>query len=72
MPTNVCTDGTVCLAGGSTPYEGRMEVCAHGTWGTQCGPTDSYIMLLPSGLKSTHLFQKQCNNRKHHILLFLL
>ena len=33
---NVCANGSVHLAGGYTPYEGRVEVCAHGSWGTVC------------------------------------
>lgn len=31
-----CTDGEVSLVGGSTPNEGRVEVCMDKTWGTVC------------------------------------
>ena len=31
-----CTDGAARLQGGSSPYEGRVEVCLHGRWGSVC------------------------------------
>ena len=35
-----CSDGEVQLVGGSTPNEGRVEICINQAWGTICG--DSY------------------------------
>ena len=32
----ICQDGEIRLAGGSTPYEGRVEICLNETWGTVC------------------------------------
>ena len=31
-----CSDGDVRLEGGSTEYEGRVEICLKQVWGTIC------------------------------------
>ena len=31
-----CTNGEVSLFGGSSPREGRVEICVNGTWVTSC------------------------------------
>ena len=31
-----CTDGDIRLVGGSTKYEGRVEICINSVWGTIC------------------------------------
>ena len=35
-PAN-CPDGEMRLFGGSSPLEGRVEICANRAWGTVCG-----------------------------------
>ena len=46
--TGVCTYGNVQLVGGSSIYEGRVEVCLGDEWGTVCddswGSTDATIV----------------------------
>ena len=32
----MCPSGDVRLAGGSTAYEGRVELCYNNAWGTVC------------------------------------
>lgn len=31
-----CTNGNVRLVGGSSPLEGRVEICYYNQWGTVC------------------------------------
>lgn len=35
-PMDECTNGSVRLVDGTTPYEGRVEVCVANHWGTIC------------------------------------
>ena len=32
-----CTDGELRLVGGTSKYEGRVEICYERKWGTICG-----------------------------------
>lgn len=37
-----CVDGDIRLSGGSTPLEGRVEVCFNKLWGTVCHSVYNY------------------------------
>ena len=51
-----CTTGDLRLLGGSTQYEGRVEICNNNVWGTVCddswGTNDATVVCRQLGLQT--------------------
>ena len=60
----VCNDGDTRLAGGSTPLEGRVEICRWNQWGTVCddawGNLDARVACGSLGYSSTTGSKSEC------------
>ena len=56
----VCTDGDIRLVGGSVDYEGRVEICINGEYGTVCDDgfddTDANVICGQLGYGNTGKF----------------
>ena len=52
-----CANGDVRLVNGTTPYEGRVEICYGGVWGSVCDQNwdywDAAIVCLQMGFQGT-------------------
>ena len=54
-----CTNGAIRLSGGRDQYEGRVEVCSNGLWGTVSGSgwdsNDAMVACRQLGLLQPHM-----------------
>ena len=54
-----CVNGNVRLVNGTTPYEGRVEICYGGVWGSVCDYNwdykDAAIVCLQMGFQGTSI-----------------
>jgi len=68
-----CTHGSVRLAGGLEPTEGRVEVCVGGRWSGVCGSSwnyqDVYVLCRQLGYPATGMWASSEDHSKFHWLV---
>ena len=68
-----CKNGDVRLVGGSTQYEGRVEVCINHVWGTVC--SSGYYSLWSYyywGTQESNVICRQLGHMELGIIILLL
>ena len=75
MPLELCVNGHLRLAGGKSVYEGRVEICSNGVWGTiwtsGWDSLDAKVVCKELGLYQTYssMYDIECIVHNHHCLI---
>lgn len=72
----VCTNGDIRLVGGTSPTEGRVEVCVNNVWGSVCGDswrnTEAVVACQQAGFASegalTATFGRGSNTAVYNVM----
>ena len=72
---NCFVEGEIRLRGGTSPGEGRVEMCLGGTWGTVCdngwGTTDARVVCRQLGYPTIGTFQDVLYCHHHRVTVIL-
>ena len=65
-----CSDGDVRLVGGAVEYEGLVEICVNGAWGTVCYGTSSNSYFNYWGYDEARIVCRQLGHQEYGMLIW--